>query len=284
MKRRLHAVLLSALLWGAGTPGAARADAVVMLQRANLRSGPSLRSAIVSSAERFEAFTLLRVGVDSRAGLWYQVDQDVRASYWRYAKFGETGWVFRERGFPADVFARPADGRGAIEMRERGVAKQRVKFTGREDGGWAEVSYVGLEDYLKNKAWVSSSVACRRPRWTVEDARLVVERLAASELPDEVKTWFVLGRKLDAVDEMEPQILQAPAEERVARARALLLADRVLRLGMTPEQVRLAWGAPDDEVRVEPAEAGEPGVEWTYANLAVRFDDGLVSEIYPGRR
>lgn len=286
--RRL-APLLACVIAGSfagvlGLAAAARADVVIMLQRTNLRSGPSVRNPIIVGVDRYEPLDLLDVFVDNREIVWYQVDRDIRSTYWRYVKYTGRGWIRAEDGYPANVYANPVDGRSAIEIREHGVERQRMKPTGNTRAGWTEIVYMPRDVFLKNKTWVSSAFTCRRPNRTVEEAKAQIAKIAALDIPDEVKNWLIIGRNADNLEDLEKRLAAVDPKDRIAVARDILFADRTLRLGMTPSQVELAWGEPLSVGRVEGDDANSPGMEWGYRSVTARFDRGLVVEIYPGLR
>ena len=58
-------------------------------------------------------------------------------------------------------------------------------------------------------------------------------------------------------------------------------------LGMTPPQVRYAWGPPNTINVISPLEDGKPREEWLYSSMGVfmqrrlLFIDGKVADIFP---
>lgn len=58
-------------------------------------------------------------------------------------------------------------------------------------------------------------------------------------------------------------------------------------MGMSKLQVRYAWGGPDEEIVLEPAQSGKERVEWTYRRLSffktrLIFIDDRLAEIISG--
>jgi hypothetical protein len=122
------------------------------------------------------------------------------------------------------------------------------------------------------------SSRARAKRASIEQARAAALANTADSLQ------AVVRAKMDAAEARERRRENVAAEKKRADAIRregwpVAITDAVIarkiRLGMTREQVRAAWGKPDDIHRTVTAYAVRE--QWIYGSLYVYFDDGVVT-------